>query len=143
MRRESGRKAFILLTDGVAFRDDTSIGTAIEYAQRADTIIYSIRYSDHIKVYRPVRAAVLATASERGKEGLQRMGQETGGALYQVSKNEPIEAIYSMIEDALRNQYSIGYAPAVSHTSGTYHKIRIRLKDPNLVVQTRDGYYAK
>jgi hypothetical protein len=36
------RKAFILLTDAVAFRDQTSIGTAIEFAQRADTILYSI-----------------------------------------------------------------------------------------------------
>jgi hypothetical protein len=35
--KQPGRKAFILLTDGVAFKDPTSIGTAIEFAQRADT----------------------------------------------------------------------------------------------------------
>src|SRR5262249_31923733 len=61
MRKQQGRKAFVLLTDGVAYHDPTSIGTAIEFAQRADTIIYSIRFSDRIPVYRPVKAAVLST----------------------------------------------------------------------------------
>ena len=45
MRRETGRKAYILLSDGVSFRDKASIGTAIEFAQRADVIIYSILFS--------------------------------------------------------------------------------------------------
>jgi len=77
MRRQPGRKAFIVLTDGVPFRDDTSIGTAVEFAQRADTILYSIRFSDPIQANRPVRAAILAAAKERGKEGLARMAKET------------------------------------------------------------------
>jgi VWFA-related protein len=50
MKNQPGRKAFILLTDGVAYKDPTSIETAIEYAQRADTIIDSIRFSDSIPI---------------------------------------------------------------------------------------------
>lgn len=98
MKRQPGRKAFILLTDGVAFKDPTSIGTAIEYAQRADTIIYSIRFSDPISPYRPLRAAVLGAMSERGKQGLRRMAKETGGISYEVTKSQSIEQIYSQIE---------------------------------------------
>lgn len=79
VRIQPGRKAFILLTDGVAFRDNTSVGTAIEFAQRADTILYSIRFADPIRFYRPLRAAVQSAASERGKQGLARMASETGG----------------------------------------------------------------
>jgi VWFA-related protein len=62
MRTQTGRKALILLTDGVAYRDPTSMETAIEFAQRADTIIYTIRFSDPIRARRPVRAAILASA---------------------------------------------------------------------------------
>jgi len=142
-RQQRGRKAFILLTDGVAFKDDTSIGTAIEFAQRADTIIYSIRFSDHIAVYRPVRATILAAASERGKQGLHRMADETGGVSYEVSKSRSIEAIYSQIEDVLRNQYSIGYTPPRSQPDGKYHKIKLTTRDRHLTVHTRNGYYAK
>jgi len=39
------------------------------------------------------------------------MAHETGGIAYEVSSERTIEAIYSQIEDALRNQYSIGYTP--------------------------------
>jgi VWFA-related protein len=46
MKELPGRKAFILLTDGVAYKEPTSITTAIEFAQRADAIIYPIRFSD-------------------------------------------------------------------------------------------------
>lgn len=143
MKRQPGRKAFILLTDGVAFRDPISIGTAIEYAQRADTIVYSIRFSDPISPYRPLRAAVLGAMSERGKQGLRRMARETGGVSYEVTKSRSIEAIYSQIEDVLRNQYSIGYTPSRPQPDGNYHKIKLTTKDRHLVVTAREGYYAE
>jgi VWFA-related protein len=143
MKKQPGRKALILLTDGVAYKDATSLETAIEFAQRADTILYSVRYSDPVKVYRPVRAAILGAAKERGKSGLERMAKETGGVSFGVNKNQPIEAIYSEIEDALRSQYSIGYTPPRPGPDGKYHKIKLVTKDRRLVVDTRDGYFAK
>ena len=143
MRKQTGRKAFILLTDGVAFRDETSLDTAIEFAQRADTILYSIRFSDPIKTLRPVKAAVLAEAKQRGKNALQRMAKETGGGVFEVSKRQSIEQIYSQIEDALRNQYSIGYSPDGPSRSGSYHKIRLLTKRRGLVVTARDGWYEQ
>src|SRR5262249_38507230 len=108
-----------------------------------DTILYSIRFSGHIKVYRPVRAAILAAASERGKQGLHHMAEETGGVSYEVAKNRSIEEIYSQIEDALRNQYNIGYTPGRSVADGEFHKIKLTTRDRHLVVNTRSGYYSK
>jgi VWFA-related protein len=143
MRRQKGRKAFILLSDGVSFRDKTSIGTAIEYAQRADTIIYSIRFADHPKFYRPGRAAAQAIAAQHGKSALERLSRETGGAYFEVSAANPIARTYADIEDALRNQYSLGYTPQVAGKSGQYRKIKLTTTRPGLIVQTRDGYYSK
>jgi VWFA-related protein len=141
LRQRQGRKALVLLTDGVAYKDSIPIGTAIEFAQRADTILYSIRFSDPIAVYRPFRAAILEAAREKGKQGLEKMARETGGTSYEVTKNRSIEMIYSQIEGELRNQYSIGYTP--SQVDGRYHKIRLVTKDHHLIVATRDGYFAK
>jgi VWFA-related protein len=143
MRKQPGRKAFVLLTDGVAYKDPISIETAIEFAQRADTIIYAIRFSDPIPITGPVRAAVRAAAKERGKQELQRMARETGGVSFEVTKNHTIEAIYSQIEETLRNQYSMGYTPERQVGDGKYHKIKLTTRDHHLIVGTRDGYYAR
>jgi len=143
MKPEPGRKAFILLTDGVAFKDPNSITTAIEFAQRADTILYSIRFADPIPLDQPVLGLVLRAASAHGKKGLLRMAKETGGVMYEVTKDQSIEAIYAQIEDALRSQYSIGYTPTPQAADGKYHKIKLTTKDRHQVVHARDGYYAK
>lgn len=142
LRRQKGRKALILLTDGVAFKDPQTLDSAIEAAQRADVIIFSIRFSDRIAVIRPVRAGILAAASEKGKSGLKRMSAETGGVAYEVGKGHSLAEIFSEIEDVLRNQYSIGYTPPRSEPDDKYHKIRLTAKDHQFAVHTRDGYYA-
>jgi VWFA-related protein len=143
MRKQQGRKADILLTDGVAYRDPTSMETAIESAQRADTILYAIRFSDPIVVTAPMRAAFRAAAAEHGKMALKRMSSETGGASYEVTGKQTIGTIYSQIEDELRNQYSIGYTPGRPGPDGKYHKIQLKTKNRDLVVSTRKGYYAR
>ena len=97
MKKQQGRKSLILLTDGVAYKDPTSIGTAIEFAQGADSIIYAIRFSNPVGFRGPVRTAIMASFKERGKEALERMARETGGVAYEVSKNQSIEQIYSQI----------------------------------------------
>jgi VWFA-related protein len=71
------------------------------------------------------------------------MAKETGGISYEVMKEQSIEAIYSQIEEALRNQYSIGYTPTCQTDDGKYHKIRLTTKDRHFVVAARDGYYSQ
>ncbi len=143
MKEQTGRKAFILLTDGVSFRDKTSIGTAIEFAQMADTIIYSIRFSGHNPLRGPGRAVVEGIVSEHGKHALERMAAETGGEALEVSRDKPIERVYSEIEESLRNQYSIGYTPDRVSERGEFHKITLAIGNRPLTVRTRTGYYSQ
>ncbi len=46
-----------------------------------------------------------------GKKILERISEETGGRLYEVSKKLPIDEIYNQIEEELRNQYSLSATP--------------------------------
>jgi len=143
MHAQQGRKALIMLTDGVAWKDPQTIENAIASAQRADTILYSIRFSDRASPARPLRAAFVATLKERGKDGLNQMAGQTGGASFGVSKEQTIQDIYRKIEDELRNQYSIGYTPDRPLPDGKFHRIQLIAKDRHLTVETRRGYYSQ
>ena len=46
MKKQSGRKAVIALTDGVDNGSKVTLTSAIESAQRADTLVYSILFAD-------------------------------------------------------------------------------------------------
>ena len=77
-----------------------------------------------------------------GKKILARISQETGGRMFEVSKKLTVDQIYAQIEEELRNQYSVGYTPDRANAGGGYHKIQLVAKRKDLIVQTRDGYYA-
>ncbi len=62
--------------------------------------------------------------------------------MFSVSKKEPIEQIYSEIQDELRNQYNLGYTPDRAADAGPdYRHIRVTAKSKDLTVQAREGYY--
>jgi VWFA-related protein len=145
MRKQKGRKAFILLSDGVDVGSKTTLGTAIEYAERADTLIYSIWYHGKFKPWMvlggPAAIASQAVYRAKGKSAMQRLSGETGGWFFEVTEDHPIERIYGEIEEELRNQYSFGYMSDHQGNDKEYRKMKLTTKRPGLIVQTRAGYY--
>ncbi len=155
MKKQTGRKAVILLTDGVDNGSKTFLGDAIEAAQRADTICYSILFSDE-QAYQqqPITFGGMgrrgggrgmgSPAGDRpdGKKVLERISRETGGSFFEVTKKQSIDDIYDRIQEELRNQYSIGYTPDQSQTNSGYRAIKVLAKDTKYTVQSREGYYA-
>jgi VWFA-related protein len=153
MSKQQGRKALIILSDGVDRGSKESLTTAIETAQRADTVVYSILFKDDeenanrsgfgMGQHGGARRGGRYPQEERpdGKKILQQISKATGGRLYEVSKKEAVDKIYSEIEEELRNQYSLGYTPQKNEGPG-YHKIVLTTKQKDLIVQARDGYYS-
>ena len=149
MRKQQGRKALILLTDGVDTGSKLTLSEAIASAQRADTLVYGILFSDS-QAYGNQgpfggmnrRGGMGGPSAADGKKVLEQMSRETGGRYYEVSKKLPIDKVYSDIEEDLRNQYSLGYTPTRSEEDRSYHRIHLSTKRKELVVQTREGYYS-
>jgi VWFA-related protein len=73
---------------------------------------------------------------------MQRLARETGGRYFEITAENPIDRIFSQIDDELRHQYSLGYTPDRATSSGKFRKIRLTTKDKDLLVQARAGYYA-
>ena len=156
MKKQSGRKALIALTDGVDNGSKVSLTSGIESAQRADTLVYSILFSDPDAYgsgfgggrmggrHGGYGGGYPGQGRQRpdGKKILQQLSRETGGSFYEVSKKETIEKIYDQLQEELRNQYSLGYTPDRTEASAGYRRIQLTTKKGGMTVQTRDGYYA-
>lgn len=153
MKKQQGRKALVLLTDGVDHNSKTTLFQAIEAAQRSDTVVYSVLFSDS-ESNGPVgfggpgmgRRGGMGRpggygGGENGKKVLEQIAKETGGGFFQVSHSHPIEKIYATIEEELRNQYNIGYTSDQTNSGGVYRHIHLATKNKGLVVQAREGYY--
>jgi VWFA-related protein len=147
MRKQKGRKAFILLSDGVDVGSMTHIGSAIEYAQRADTLIYSIWFLGKWGLWKalggPAAIASRAIYRKKGEAAMQRLSREAGGRFFEVTEDQSIESIYAEIEEELRNQYTFGYASDHPGTDKQHRKIKLTAKRPGLIVHTRAGYYPR
>jgi VWFA-related protein len=133
MKKQSGRKALLLLTDGVDVGSDATVQDAAEAAQRADTLIYSILFAD----------SGFYSFGEDGSRGLRRMAKETGGGFYEVSKKHGIDQTYASIEDELRSQYSLGYNSDTPVRISEFRKIQLSVSQKGLIVQARDRYWAQ
>lgn len=172
-KKVQGRKALIILSDGVDTGSRVSLDRAIETAQRSNTLVYSILYADPEAYGRQgfpgghhggwgAGAGGIGVGGggmgrspgggggypqqqshPDGKKVMERIARETGGRFFEVSKKQPISEIYSQIEQELRNQYSLGYSPSKDVAAPGYHKIALTTTNKDLTVQTREGYYAE
>ena len=135
LRGEVGRKAIVIITDGVDTGSKISRDKSIEAAQKADSIIYSIYYVDR-------GAYGFGFGGGGGEAELRRMSSETGGQVFKVEKNHTLDDIFQEIQDEMRSQYAITYAPPNPKRDGSYHKIDIKVAGKDYRVQARKGYYA-
>lgn len=133
MKKQKGRKALVLLTDGVDHGSKSTIFQAIESAQRSDTVVYSVLFADS-------RGFGMQGGAD-GKKVLEQIAKETGGGFFEVGRSHPIEKVFATVEEELRNQYSIGYTPDQPNPNGVYRHIHLTAKGKGLVVQAREGYY--
>jgi VWFA-related protein len=146
MKKQQGRKAVVVLSDGVDHGSKVSLDHAIEAAQRSDTVVYSILFEEHESNFggfggRHGGGRYPQEERPDGKKILERISKETGGRLFEVSKKQPVDQIYNQIADELRYQYELGYTPDRADLTG-YHKIHLAVKQKDLEVQAREGYYA-
>ena len=157
MGKQEGRKALIVLSDGVDRGSKETLASAVAAAQRANTLVYSILFADEHPYGGGFGGRGMGGMGRHGGGGpgrypqqerpdgkkiLDQISRQTGGRLFEVSKKLPIEQIYSQIQDELRNQYNLGYTPDRTDATAGYHKIHLTTKQKDLIVQARDGYYS-
>ena len=77
-----------------------------------------------------------------GKKIMERIAERTGGRYFEAKKKDNLEEIYNQIAEELRGQYLLTYTPDKVDTDGGFHKIALKASKDDLIVVTREGYYA-
>jgi len=150
----SGRKAIVLLTDGVDQGSRRSSRKQnLRDADESDVLIYTVQYNtlpqlperlSHISDEK-VRARLRAKMEKEYEVGaayLRTLADETGGRLYNADSPTDIQQSFGAIMEELGRQYSLGYYPKGQVHSGEKRDIKVRVRQPNLVVRARDSYIA-
>lgn len=131
LRKDVGRKAIIIISDGVDTGSKTSRSKAIEAAHKSDAIVYSIYYAD--PMYQQFGG---------GDGDLKRMSDDTGGRVFRVDRKTTLTDIFRQIEEEMRSQYSLAYSSTNPTKDGTFRKVDLRASNKDFKVQARKGYYA-
>jgi len=169
MSKQKGRKALVVLTDGVDRGSKEHLASAIEAAQRSDSIVYAIYFKGEQPNNRegerrggygrrggvgfpggrgggyPGGGRGGQQTQVDGKKILERITQETGGRMFEVSKKETVASIFDQIGQELRSQYRLGFTPEGDTATEGYHKIDLAFTGKNqkkFTLQCRDGYYT-
>jgi len=124
------RRAIILLSDGEDNQSHVTREEAIEMAQRAEAIVYTISTN-------------VSGTKGSGDKVLERIADATGGRAFFPFQIRDVANAFADIQDELRSQYSIAYKPADFKADGHYRSIEIVANDrKNFRVRARRGYYA-
>lgn len=124
------RRAIILLSDGDDNQSHVTREEAIEMAQRAEAIVYTISTN-------------VSGTKGAGDKVLERIADATGGRAFFPFQIRDVSNDFSEIQDELRSQYAVSYKPADFKTDGHYRTIEIVANDRKTFrVRARRGYYA-
>lgn len=125
------RRAMVILSDGEDNESRTSREQALEMAQRADTVIYTISTN-------------ISHVETEGDKIMRYFAAQTGGTSFFPFQANDLNQSFENIANELRHQYNLFYRPQPLNNDGLYHSVQIRIKDRHgLVVRSRKGYYAR
>jgi VWFA-related protein len=140
------RRVLVVISDGDDNLSRHSRGEALDMAQRAGIVIYTISTSiDWIVTDQEANASKSANRKYQKNEGdrvLDQFSSDSGGRAFFPYHVDDLAQSFHDIGEELRNQYSLAYVPAGRTSDRKFHSIRVAVDEKGLQVHARKGYYA-
>jgi Ca-activated chloride channel family protein len=127
--RNAVRRAIILVSDGDDNQSRVYRQEAIDMAQLAGVIIYTISTS-------------LVDIHTKGDDNLRMLAEATGGRAFFPVKLDDVSSAFRDIQEELRSQYSISYRPDSFVANGQFRPIQIMADNKKLKVRAKKGYFV-
>jgi len=150
LARIAGRKAIVLLTDGVDTDSrDATYETTLNDAAKSDALIYAIQFSTYAHVAKQARrvrrvppegSGFSRVDYQRADAYLHQISDLTGVPVYPAVDTSDLDRAVASISEELHNEYSVGYYPQVKGAPGEVRRMEVRLNQPRLVVRARTSY---
>lgn len=122
VQTRKGRRALLIISDGVDRDSEIDATTLIGYARKSDVLVYPI-----------------AIGKERVPE-LAELAAVTGGRSIAVRDPKQLEPALAGLANELRMQYLLGYVPSRADASPGWHSIEVAVNRPGVRVRAREGY---
>lgn len=133
----TGRKAIVLITDGVDNASKLTVEQSVVTARKVEVPIFTVGFTTL-----PWEDRKKAKDLGFNMAVLQMFADQTGGALFVVRDPDEMKEAVSRISTDLRHQYLIGYSPGLARWDGRFRSVQLVARDGRYVVRTRKGYYA-
>jgi Ca-activated chloride channel family protein len=127
------RKVVVVITDGDDKSSRHSPTEVMELAQHNNVMIYAIS----INGLEPK-----SDTPDTSDRILETIATETGGIALFPTKVKKLPAVFNLINDELRSQYSLAYRSTNPSKDGTFRTIQIYPKSHQYSVRSRSGYFA-
>ncbi len=138
-----GRRAIVVVTDGVDTSSETSVNEAVEKAKGVDLPVYAVRVLSPLDDPKNDLFLGVHGAEFRGADALRLFTAETGGDMFEGSQWGQLAMASARIRDELKTQYRIGYVPDNPRGDGGFRRIQVLTRRRGVEVRTRKGYYPK
>jgi VWFA-related protein len=134
--RIQGRKAIVLITDGVDNFSRIPPEAAVELARQVSVPIYTIGFLSVAPKLLAAKEPVFSL------ESMQLFADQTGGRLFLVHDPDELKEAILLLDNELRYQYVLGYLLHPSRADGRFHDIRVEVDSRRAKVRARNGYVA-
>jgi VWFA-related protein len=133
-RGRDRRKIIFLISDEANSNNNAhSFDETLRSLLISDISLYSISVSRSV----PVGKKFL----QKGAADLQKYATDTGGDTFYSRKEGDLDRLYPEITEQARNEYTLTFSPQEVGKGQDYHPIEVRVKRPDLSIQTREGFY--
>jgi Ca-activated chloride channel homolog len=135
LANESGRRALLVFSDGEDNSSSHDMMTAIEAAQAANVLVYTIRYTEK-------QHGHLTARNHYGIRVMERIAKETGGQAIDAETTDP-KTYFQQIAEELRTSFELAYYPTNPLPDDTFRKIVIRPRQSGLTIRSKTGYFSR
>jgi VWFA-related protein len=162
LSRIVGRKAILLLTDGVdTASQDATVESTIRAAQESDAAVYPVQYYTYgdfaddpsretsamggfgATAHKTRNGEPASDAYKRATLYLRLLADQTNGYFQYTDNLKSLGRSFARIAEQLRQQYTIGYYPKNKTADGAQRQIKVEVGFPKVTVHARKSYIYK